>query len=176
MLQPDPAGVDFGTNPYIYEGNNLQAFGDPSGNVAVAIILAAMAIGALIGAATALVVDLARQFVGLISHEQDEFNWTELWCAIGIGAVAGALAAIPGVGPHLAVDRSGARARFRGPRISKRPQRFSDVRFGGEPSHPDTSGAKPAGPGQARAIFFRREGSISRQRALGESVAAVGRV
>jgi len=103
MLQQDAGGIDSGANSYMYDGNNLQTFSDESGNVAVLVVLAAMAIGALIGAAVGFGLDLLRQLVGLMSGEQDSFDGRELLIATGLGALAGTLAAIPGVGPHLAI-------------------------------------------------------------------------
>ena len=91
-IQVDPIGLAGGINPYLYANASPLKFTDPSGNIPLPIITAA------IGAVSGALGDTGAQVYGMYrSGWCKKFNWRELGISTVGGAAAGvALAYAPG--------------------------------------------------------------------------------
>ena len=109
-VQVDPIGLAGGLNPYLYANGSPLRYTDPSGNIPLPVITAA------IGAAGGAVGDALIQVVGMYRSDWcKSFNWRQLGVSALLGATGGvalpatrglvgvsAVGGLAGYGGHLA--------------------------------------------------------------------------
>ena len=86
FVNQDPIGLEGGFNVYQF-ASNAQDWIDPSGNIAFVLILIAMGVGALTGAATDAGMQVASNVIN--GKDQNDIDYESVALGAGIGAIAG---------------------------------------------------------------------------------------